>query len=110
MSKPLKKTMWNPLFWHEHPNPWVRRPFIVLAFLPLFFIFLPLAFGWMMLRARVRDFVHAVVEFFEDAWDDLSENAQTWWRAVRWCPRVWWQPVDRHEAYAKKLQEADNGQ
>lgn len=107
--EPMKKSLWNPLFWHEHPNPWVRRPFIVVAVLPLFLVFMPFTFGWLMIRDRVKDFVSAASDFFEDAWDDICGYADVWWRGVRFCPRIWWQPVDQHEAYAKKLQGDDDG-
>ena len=108
MPEPMKPSLWNPLFWHQHPNPWVRRPFLIVTWVPLFFIFAPLAMGWDLLRHATKDFIYHAKDFFEDTWENVCELADGWWTGIRFAPRIWWQPVDQQAAYAKKLQERED--
>ena len=97
----------NPLYWQEHPNPWIRRPYVLLTTLPMFFVAIPVVFGWRILRAWVKGFASCAMDFFEDAWEEMADYVSLWWRGLIYCPRIWWQPVDQQDAYARKIQGKD---
>lgn len=103
----MNRNMKNPLFWHEHPNPWVRRAFVILMTLPLFLVVFPLSFGWVILRNACESISSALTDFFQDLWDDIGAYSVRWWRGLIYCPRIWWQPVDQQATYAKKIQGLD---